>query len=139
MVSVQLSPGYRATTTRQFPFYDSLPRFQGVSRTQLIILGRMKGWDDLGDTHWFRAWNIWIGNPVPLPLGHCMFQLATMRRKSFRHISQFGCEITPHIFFSLDVKLTLSTIKLNCSMHGFSYWEDSWESPSSCKFVNSLF
>ena len=43
----------------------------GVSGTQLIHLGRMKGLVALTATQWFWADDPWIGNPVPLPLFHC--------------------------------------------------------------------
>ena len=34
--------------------------------TQLIDLGRTKGWDDLGVTLWFLTWGPWFGNPNAL-------------------------------------------------------------------------
>ena len=40
MDSVQLSQGYRATTWKQFTFYNSVP---GVPGTHLINLRGMKG------------------------------------------------------------------------------------------------
>ena len=39
--------------------------FPGVSGTQMIDLGRMKGWVDLAATQWFWKEDPWIGNPVP--------------------------------------------------------------------------
>ena len=55
MDGVQLSQDYRATTRRQFPFYHSVSRFPGVLGAQLVTLGWMKGWVDLGATQWFQT------------------------------------------------------------------------------------
>ena len=52
----------RATSRRQFTFYHKFPEIPG---THFINLGRMKGWVDLGATHWFGTWDPWIGNPAP--------------------------------------------------------------------------
>ena len=46
----------------------------GVSGTQLINLGRMKGLVNLGETQWFWTLGSFIRNPAPYPLGHCSIQ-----------------------------------------------------------------
>ena len=43
-------------------------QFPGVPGTQLINLGRMKGWVDLAATQLFWTEDPWIGTPAPL--GH---------------------------------------------------------------------
>ena len=42
-----------------------------VPGTHLFNLRRIKCWVDLGATWWFRAKDLWIGSPIPQPLGHC--------------------------------------------------------------------
>ena len=49
-------------------FTTKLPEIPG---THLIDLGRMKGCVDLGTRQCFSTRDPWIGNPAPLPLGHC--------------------------------------------------------------------
>ena len=55
-------------------------------------------------TQWFWPWDPWIGNPAPSPLGHCMFQLATMGRRN--HF---------HIFLSLAVNCENKLLKVYCN------------------------
>ena len=45
-------------------------RFQQIPGTHQIYLQRMTGWVDLGAALWFWTWDLWIGSPVPQPLGH---------------------------------------------------------------------
>ena len=40
--------------------------FQEILGTHFINLGKMKGWVDLRDNHWFWTRDPWIGNAVPL-------------------------------------------------------------------------
>ena len=40
-------------------------KFPEIPVTHFMDLGRMKGWDNLGATQWFGAWDPWIGNPAP--------------------------------------------------------------------------
>ena len=45
---------------------DGVQPSQCYRATQLIDLGRTKGWDDLGVTLWFLTWDPWFGNPSAL-------------------------------------------------------------------------
>ena len=47
-------------------FMDGVQPSQCYRATQLIDLGRTKGWDDLGVTLWFLTWDPWFGNPSAL-------------------------------------------------------------------------
>ena len=40
-------------------------QFPEIPGTHFIDLGRIKGWFDLGATHWFWTRDFWIGNPAP--------------------------------------------------------------------------
>ena len=59
-------------------FTTKLPEISG---THLIDLGRMKGWVDFGTTQCFSTRDPWIGNPAPLPLGHC--SIKWLKTKSY--------------------------------------------------------
>ena len=39
-------------------------KFPEISGTHFIDLGRVKGWVNLGTTHWFWTRGLWIGNPA---------------------------------------------------------------------------
>ena len=45
--------------------YFFTTKFAEIPGTQLIDLGRMKGWVDLGASQWFGTWDAWIENPAP--------------------------------------------------------------------------
>ena len=45
-------------------------KFPKIPGTHFIDLGKMKGWVDFGANKWFWTKDLWIGNPVPLPLCH---------------------------------------------------------------------
>ena len=61
MDGVQLSQGYSAIQGQFIFAIMSL----GVPGTQLIDLGRMKGWVNLRTTQWFWTWDPWAGWHAP--------------------------------------------------------------------------
>ena len=69
-----LYQGYRANTRKAV--YHSVHRFPEVPGTQLINLGRIKGWVDHGATQWFQTRDPWIENSASSQLGHCVFNLS---------------------------------------------------------------
>ena len=73
--------GWGSTASRLEPLRGGCllftTKFQETPGTQFIDLGRMKGWVNLGATHWFWTRDPWIGNPAPLPLGHMCSETPT--------------------------------------------------------------
>ena len=61
--------GWGSTASRLEPLQGGsllfTTKFPEIPGTHFIDLGRMKGWVDLGATHWFWAWDPWFGNPAP--------------------------------------------------------------------------
>ena len=57
-------------------------KFPGIPGTHFMDIRRMKGWVDLGATQWFWIQDPKIGNPTPLPLGHCFMNSANTQKKT---------------------------------------------------------
>ena len=129
---IQLSQGYRATTRRQFPFYHSILRFPGVHGTQLVL--------NLGPLDWESS--TLSTRPLHVSTFHHETSKSLLRSEAlipknyFTKISS-SAQALENLYPSADYwfcRLTLSTITLNCSMHGFPYWRDCGESPHLLKF-----
>ena len=81
-------------------------KFPEISGTHFTVLGRMKGWVDLGATQWFWARDPRIGNPAPWPLGHCSIIMHALRMIGWwkdwsRYLMEpWGEEFIPEITFS---------------------------------------
>ena len=71
--------GWGSTASRLEPLRGGsllfTTKFPEIPGTHFIDLGRMKGWVDLGATQQIWTRDLWIGNPAPLPLGHCSIAL----------------------------------------------------------------
>ena len=75
-----------STASRLGPFQGGsllfTTKFPEIPGTHFMDLRRMKGWVDLGATQWFWIQDPKIGNPAPLPLGHCFMNSANTKKKT---------------------------------------------------------
>ena len=72
----------KSTEPLQGGIFLFLTQFREISGTNLINLGRMKGWFDLGATPSLWKQGHWTGNPAPEPIDqflffHCWYSMKT--------------------------------------------------------------